>query len=110
MAEPRPSRKIRDAAESAIIGAAAEFGHDRLVAGDSGTLAEAAVVAAYPLIEREVRRGMAREVLALDAVDRQCARNKPPYGSMKVSLNRIERGEPLPDWRELHGGEGAEHG
>jgi hypothetical protein len=61
-------------------------------------------------IERRVRREMAREVLALDAVDGQCARNVGPWGCMDASLKRIERGVALPDWRELHGGEGAEHG
>ena len=104
------SRKIRDAAESAIISAATDFGHDRIAAGDSRLLAEAAANAVYPLIEREVRREMAREVLALDAVDGQCSHNVGPWGSMKASLNKISRGEPLPDWRDLHGGEGAEHG
>jgi len=108
--KPRLSRKIRDAAEAAIIGTAVDFGQDRVVAGDSGALAEAAVAAAYPLIEREVCRRMAREILHLHHVNRQCSGNAGPWGSMDISLRRIERGEALPDWRELRGGEGAEHG
>lgn len=61
-------------------------------------------------IERRVRRDMAREVLHLHQVDRRCIRNVGPHGHMEVSLNKISRGEPLPDWRDLHGGEGANHG
>ena len=61
-------------------------------------------------IERRVRRQMAREILHLHRVNRQCTGNTGPWGSMDISLRRIERGEPLPDWRDLHGGEGAGHG
>jgi hypothetical protein len=61
-------------------------------------------------IERRVRRDMAREILHLDEVDRQCSRNVGPWGDVRTSVRRIGRGEALPDWRDLHGGEGAEHG
>ena len=74
--------------------------------------------AAAPLLAEEVAaktcRKMARDILALDQEDRNLerkgARNVGPYGDMKTSLRRLARGEPLPDVRELRGGEGAEHG
>lgn len=57
------------------------------------------------VIERQVRRDLAREILALDAKEAKCSRNKGPWGDIEASVRRIARGEQLPDWRELHGGE-----
>ena len=83
---------------------------DRPGMPEPDALARAALEAAAPLLERSIRRKMAREILYLHYVDGQCSRNAGPWGSMDISLKRIERGEPLPGWRELHGGEGAGHG
>jgi hypothetical protein len=63
------------------------------------------------VIERRVRRETAREVLALHEADRMIERkpstNKGPWGDMRTSLRRLERGEPLPRPEELRGGTGA---
>ena len=73
--------------------------------GDDGEIARMALMAALPLIERHVRREMAREVLALEAEDRKrWAFAKGPYGDMRTSLRRLERGEPLPRLEDLRGG------
>ena len=73
--------------------------------GDDGEIARMALMAALPLIERHVRRETAREVLALEAEDRKrWAYAKGPYGDMRTSLRRLERGEPLPRPEELRGG------
>jgi hypothetical protein len=64
-----------------------------------------ALNAVLPLIERDIRRKTAREILFLAQVDRERdARNLGPYGCVDASLNRLARGELLPDWRDLRGG------
>lgn len=66
------------------------------------------LLAALPLIDRHIRRHVAREVLALDEAEhtlaRNGARNVGPYGDAVLSLRRLARGEPLPDARDLRGG------
>lgn len=51
--------------------------------------------AVLPLIERDVRRKMARHVLDLDALNRQKTRNRPPWINMTTSLRKLSRGEEL---------------
>jgi hypothetical protein len=93
-----------EAAEHAIIQAAADFGHDDLVAGSAREFARAALEAALPLIEKHVHREVAKEILFLDGIDRECTRNVGPYGCMDASLQRLARGEPLPYWEDVRGG------
>jgi hypothetical protein len=84
---------------------AARAGAEALRAyGDRGGTEEKAarlvLDAALPLIERDVRRKMARHILALDQLDRQQVErtsNKGPFYDMRTSLRRVARGEPLAD-------------
>jgi hypothetical protein len=90
VADPLPRGSLR-AAERAVLEAAADFGHDGLVAGDATALACAALNAAQPLIERDARRKVAREIL-----DRLPGHDL--YGSWYEAqrcLKRIARGESL---------------
>lgn len=107
MSEGLP-RGVVNLAAAAVM-TAANMNDDEPERFEARTLAGAALEAAWPLIERHIRRQMAREILHLHAVDRSCTRNVGPWGDMGISLKRIERGEPLPRPEELHGGEGAEH-
>ena len=72
----------------------------------------AGLLAAWPAIERHVRREMAREILALDAAEhalfRSGVRNVGPYGDAVTSLRRLAQGKPLPAVAELRGGQGAQ--
>ena len=74
----------------------------------------AGLLAAWPAIERHVRREMAREILALDAAEhalfRSGVRNVGPYGDAVTSLRRLAQGKPLPSAAELHGGLGTRLG
>ena len=76
--------------------------------GDNGEIARAAIRAALPLIARQVRRQVAREILDLDAADRKFPPytefNHGPYGDADTSLRRLARGEPLPEVKDLRGG------
>lgn len=81
------------AATAAVIGAATDFGHDGLIAGDAETLARAALTAALPVIERAVRREFAREVQERVAAGDLYA----AYYEMRRCLRLAARGEPLPD-------------
>jgi len=61
--------------------------------------ARIALDAALPILERDIRRQAASEVLALDARNREQAErthNRGPYYDMRTSLRRLARGEPLP--------------
>lgn len=100
MADKLPRGSL-SAATQAVTVAAADFGHDGLIAGDAGTLARAALEAALPLIERDVRRQMARHVLALASLNREKTRNKPPWIDMMTSLRKLSRGEELPSEDEV---------
>ena len=99
MADKLPRGSL-SAATQAVTQAAADYGHDGLIAGDAETLARAAIEAALPLIERDVRRKTARHVLALDDYARRqdaYTRNKGPFIDMRTSLRKLARGEELAD-------------
>lgn len=107
MADNLP-RGALNAAKVGLTSVASDFGHDGLIAGYAHTLARAALTAALPLIERDVRRQMARQVLALNDLDSQQAaatNNRGPFYDMRTSLRKLARGEELADaqaaWEQL---------
>ena len=63
---------------------------------DPWEAARIALEAALPLIERDVRRQTGRRVLALDSLNRQKTRNRPPWIDLRTSLRKLSRGEELP--------------
>jgi hypothetical protein len=87
---PRGSVKL---ATAAVIGAASDFGHGGLIAGDAETLARAALTAALPVVEKAARREFARAVL-----DRLHGRDLyASYYEMKRCLGAALRSGKLPD-------------
>jgi hypothetical protein len=87
---PRGSVKL---ATAAVVGAASDFGHGGLIAGDAETLARAALTAALPVVEKAARREFARAVL-----DRLHERDLySAYYEMRRCLRLTLRGEQLPE-------------
>lgn len=68
---------------------------------DPCNAARVALEAALPLIERDMRRKIGRQVLALDSLNRQKTRNKPPWIDVRTSLRKLSRGEELPSEDEV---------
>ena len=51
--------------------------------------------------ERGLRRRLARDILELDALDRKRTVNRGPYYSANACLQKLARGEDLPDPKTL---------